>query len=124
MPKINSKSKNNLDYNFLDEDSSFTGNLFFEKPLCIKGRYSGKIEGNSVLKIDTHANVEANLDIQSLILVGKLVGNIIAKEKVTLKQGAQLIGNIRSSIIEIEEGVLFDGHSEMLSEPNANANES
>ena len=101
------------DYIVFQNNSSFRGNLEFSVPLKILGKYEGDIKGDEVLNIGEEAVVEANIDTVELIVFGKIVGNITAKEKVELKKGSQVIGNIRTPNLMMEEDVIFDGQCEM-----------
>ena len=103
-------------YVVFQEDSYFKGVLKFKMPLNIKGRFYGDIEGESVLLISRNSVVEANLNIKHLILEGKLTGNVVASDKVELRQGSSLTGNIKTLKLEISEGVVFDGQCEMQQE--------
>ena len=82
----------------------------------IKGCFFGDIEGEGLLLLEAQAQVKANLRVRHLILEGKLQGNAIATEKVELRSGAVLIGNIKTPVLEIGEGVLFEGQCEMPKE--------
>lgn len=96
-----------------EADSKFRGDLIFEKPLLILGRFEGSIKGGSYLEIGPSAYVESHIEADYIVLEGQVVGNLIAREKVELKEGSKLTGNIRSPKVEMEEGVVFDGQCEM-----------
>ena len=98
------------------KDSNFNGLLKFKSPLTIKGSFFGDIEGEGLLLLDAQAQVKASLRVRHLILEGRLQGNVIATEKVELRSGAVLIGNIKTPVLEIGEGVIFEGQCEMPKE--------
>ena len=105
--------KNKESITYFQEDSSFKGILNFVTPLCILGKYNGEIFGESTLQVGSKAVVEANISVKKLVLYGKIVGNIYASEKVELKLGSVLSGNIKTPNLEIDEGVIFEGQCEM-----------
>ncbi|MES0490693.1 MAG: polymer-forming cytoskeletal protein [Leptospirales bacterium] len=111
--KLNTK----LVYTNFHEKSSFNGILEFGKPLKISGKFTGEIRGNDVLLVDRSANIEAHIDVVHLVVLGKVVGNVIASKKVELKEGSSLIGNIRTPNLEIDDGVVFEGQCEMKQAP-------
>jgi len=111
--KLNTK----LVFTNFHEKSSFNGILEFGKPLKISGKFTGEIRGSDVLLVDRTANVEAHIDVDHLIVLGKVIGNVVAAKKVELKEGASLIGNIRTPNLEIDDGVVFEGQCEMKQIP-------
>lgn len=94
-------------------NSAFKGILHFSKPLRIFGRFEGEIYGKDLLEVGQSARIEANIETTHLIIYGHVIGNVHATEKVELKRGATLIGNIKSPQLEIEDGVVFEGMCEM-----------
>ena len=100
-------------FTVFQEDSNFNGLLKFKNPLLIKGKFFGDIEGDDLLFVHQQAEVKANLRVRHLILEGKLQGNVVATEKVELKPGSALVGNIKAPKLEISEGVIFEGQCEM-----------
>lgn len=93
--------------------SSFKGILQFAKPLRILGNYEGEIKGGELLEVGPEAKVTAHIEAAYVIVYGQVTGNVVATEKVELKQGAKLIGNIRAPKLEIDDGVIFEGQCEM-----------
>ncbi|MBE7446855.1 MAG: polymer-forming cytoskeletal protein [Planctomycetia bacterium] len=55
-------------------------------------------------------SIKANVKVKNAIIEGRMDGNIIASEKVELKERAQLIGDLKSRTLVIEEGVVFVGN--------------
>ncbi len=105
--------KKKKEFTQFQEKSYFNGILNFKNPLNILGKFNGKIQGETTLQIGSSALVEANISVKNLIVYGKVIGNVYAKEKVELKNGSSLIGNIKSTKLEIDEGVIFEGQCEM-----------
>lgn len=93
--------------------SAFKGILSFARPLRIFGKFEGEIKGTDSLEIAAQAKVTAHIEATYVIVYGHVTGNIVASEKVELKQGATLIGNIRAPKLEIDDGVIFEGQCEM-----------
>ena len=117
MPAKKGKDKEDqIEYTVFQKDAKLSGVLKFKKPLKIHGHFSGDIEGNSTLFLGSNSVLEANLKIRSLILEGKLTGNVVASEKAELRRGATLVGDIKVPKLEISEGVVFDGQCEMQTE--------
>ncbi len=95
------------------QGSAFKGILKFGKPLKILGKFEGEIKGSDMLEIGAQAKVQAHIEATYVVIFGHVTGNVVASEKVELKQGATLVGNIRSPKLEIDDGVIFEGQCEM-----------
>jgi len=93
--------------------SAFKGILQFANGLKILGNYEGEIQGGEYLEIGPQAKINAHIDAAYVVVYGHVTGNIVAAEKVELKQGATLVGNIRTPKLEIDDGVIFEGQCEM-----------
>jgi cytoskeletal protein CcmA (bactofilin family) len=93
--------------------SHFKGILEFGRPLKILGIFEGEIKGGDMLEVGAQGNVTAHIEAAYVVIYGKVTGNVVATEKVELKEGATLIGNIRAPKLEIDDGVIFEGQCEM-----------
>ena len=60
-----------------------------------------------------NAVVKGNIDVASVVVRGKVNGNIAAKEKIEIKAKAEMFGDIRAPKLVIEEGVTFVGKIEV-----------
>jgi cytoskeletal protein CcmA (bactofilin family) len=93
----------------LAEDIDFQGELYFEKPLMIKGRFKGEIKASGDLYIGQHATVEAQVEANIVSLRGTLRGNILARRRVELYDTACLDGDITAPDIVMMSGCTFNG---------------
>ena len=59
------------------------------------------------------AVVNGNINAQSVVVRGKVTGNIHAKEKIEIKAKTELFGDIRATKLTVEEGVTFVGKTEV-----------
>lgn len=113
MPPKKDKLNSKIDFTVFSEKSEFNGFLEFKKPLKICGKFEGEINGSALLLVDKNAEVKAHVDVPFLIVFGKIIGNIVASEKVELREGASVVGNIRTPNLEVADGVVFEGQCEM-----------
>ncbi|MDH5717884.1 MAG: polymer-forming cytoskeletal protein [Spirochaetia bacterium] len=111
MVKLEKRKK--IDFTEFQKNTSFRGSLEFSNPLRILGKFEGDITGTNILEIGNEAVIEAHIETTYLIVHGTVTGNVSASEKVELKHGARLIGNIRTPNLEIDDGVIFEGQCEM-----------
>lgn len=99
--------------NTLGSDVEIKGNLKFSGELTFEGKLEGEIQTDGVLNLGDSATVNGNINAQSVIVRGKVNGNITAKEKIEIKTKAELFGDIRASKLSVEEGVTFVGKTEV-----------
>ncbi len=97
----------------LDRGSEFEGTLSFEGTFRIGGVFRGHIYTNDILIIGEGARVEAEVEAGTLVINGEFVGNIKATSRVEIHQPAVFKGNIQSPSLMVDDGVVFEGTSQM-----------
>jgi cytoskeletal protein CcmA (bactofilin family) len=96
----------------LSEDVEFKGTLCFSSGLELNGRFEGEILAEGPLVIGESAVVKANIKAQSTVVIrGKLQGNIEAKDKVEIAARAQVYGDVIAPRFSLTEGAVFVGSS-------------
>ena len=99
--------------NVLSADVEIKGNLKFSGELTFEGKIDGEIQTDGTLNLGDSAVVNGNINAQTVVVRGKINGNIAAKEKIEIKTKAELFGDIRASKLSVEEGVTFVGKAEV-----------
>lgn len=99
--------------NVLSSDVEIKGNIKFSGELAFDGKLDGEIQTDGVLTLGDSAVVNGNINAQSVIVRGKVTGNITAKEKIEIKAKTELFGDIRATKLSVEEGVTFVGKTEV-----------
>ena len=99
--------------NILNSDVEITGTLKFNGELTFDGKLNGDIASEGTLNLGDNAIIKGNLNVNSVVLRGKINGNVTAKERIEIKAGTELFGDIRSAKLAIEEGVTFEGKTEV-----------
>ncbi|MGZ3693363.1 MAG: bactofilin family protein [Bdellovibrionota bacterium] len=97
----------------LDRGSEFDGTLSFEGAFRIGGVFRGKIFTDDVLIIGEGAQVDAEIEVGTLILSGEFKGSVKAKDRVEIHYPAIFRGNIQSPSLMVADGVVFEGVSQM-----------
>jgi cytoskeletal protein CcmA (bactofilin family) len=108
MDNMNTTSKN-----VLGSDVEIKGNIKFTGELAFDGKLDGEIHTDGTLHLGDSAVVNGNISAQTVIVRGKINGNITAKEKIEIKGKTELFGDIRATKLAIEEGVTFVGKTEV-----------
>src|SRR6058998_2890111 len=99
--------------NVLNSDVEIKGNLRFAGELTFEGKFEGEIQADGTLHLGDTAVVNGNVNVGTVIVRGKMNGNIIAKDKIEIKAKSELFGDIRGAKLVIEEGVTFVGKTEI-----------
>lgn len=97
----------------LDQGCSFEGRLTFEGTVRIGGEFKGEIFTNDTLVINRGAEIEAQIEADTVIISGKVVGNIFARRRVVMHPPAMFKGTVTTPSLRIDEGVVFEGASYM-----------
>ena len=106
-------SSNNAGKNVLSSDVEIKGNLKFSGELTFEGKLDGEVQTDGTLSLGDTAVINGNIHAQSVVVRGKVTGNVNAKEKIEIKAKAELFGDIRATKLIIEEGVTFVGKTEV-----------
>lgn len=99
--------------NVLNSDVAVKGSLKFTDDLLVDGIVEGEISSQGVLTIGQNAHVTAEINTSSVVIHGKLHGNINVTDRVEMKSTAEVIGDVKAATIAIEAGAVFVGRSEV-----------
>src|SRR6266480_98346 len=99
--------------NVLNSDVELKGTLKFTGELTFDGKLEGDINSDGSLNLGDNAVVKGNINVNTVVMRGKVNGNVSAKEKVDIKSKTELFGDVRAPKLVIEEGVTFVGKSEV-----------
>jgi cytoskeletal protein CcmA (bactofilin family) len=94
----------------LGPDATFKGELTFEKGMRLMGRVEGKIQSPGRLHVAREAKVQADVEAGSIIVEGEVKGNLVASDRIELKQTARYEGDLRATKLTVDEGAIFNGH--------------
>ena len=90
------------------------GELNGSEDLTIEGHVEGKIElKDHVLTIGPNGRIKAQVLAKSVIVLGEVNGNVTATEKVDIRDGGSVDGDIISPRVAIAEGAHFRGTVDM-----------
>lgn len=78
----------------------------------------GKVEGNISLRghrltVGRTAQLDSEINAREVVVYGNAAGNLRARERVEIKKDGQVIGDITTTRISIEDGAYFKGHIEI-----------
>ncbi len=98
---------------FVGKGVEFKGVISYSGTVRIDGYLDGEIHTDGVLLIGDEAVIQAKVTAGTIVCKGKITGDIAAKERVKLRAPAVFNGSMKTPMLSIEDGVLFNGGLEM-----------
>ena len=98
---------------FVGKGVEFKGTITYSGTIRIDGYLDGEIHTDGVLLIGEEAVVQAKITAGTIVCKGKVTGDVVAKECVKLRAPAVINGSVKTPVLSMEDGVLFNGALEM-----------
>lgn len=98
---------------FVGKGVEFKGTISYSGTVRIDGYLDGEIHTDGVLLIGEEAVLQAKITAGTVVCKGKITGDIIVKEQVKLRAPAVVNGSVKTPLLSMEDGVLFNGSLEM-----------
>ena len=98
---------------FVGKGVEFKGTISYSGTVRIDGNLDGEIHTDGVLLIGDEAVIQAKVTAGTIVCKGKITGDIAAKERVKLRAPAVFNGSMKTPVLSMEDGVLFNGGLEM-----------
>jgi len=110
MPKIEEGVKLS---GFIDKETGVNGDMRFKDSFRIDGKFKGKILSGTALIIGETGVVDADVQVKTVSVNGRLKGSIVAKGKVEILSKGRVDGSITCAKLIIEDGAFFQGSCQM-----------
>lgn len=104
----------------LGEATRLNGRLVFSGTMRVDGNVDGEIVSeqqkgtHSTLIVGEKARINGDIRVDTVINSGKIVGNVTASNRVAIHDPGQLIGDVETSELTVEDGVIFNGRCNMV----------
>ena len=96
------------------------GELNGSEDLTIEGHVEGTIQlREHVLTIGPNGKIKAQVFAKSVIVLGEVMGNVTATDKVDIRDNGSVDGDIVSPRVAIAEGAHFRGSVDMQRKPES-----
>ncbi|MGC6466281.1 MAG: bactofilin family protein [Akkermansiaceae bacterium] len=99
--------------NILSNDVHINGSVLFTNDLLVDGRIEGKITSDGALTVAENATIKAEVKTKSIVIYGKVHGNVSCTERVDIKASAEMVGDVKAGTLSVEPGAIFVGKSEV-----------
>lgn len=85
------------------------GEVTSDEELYLDGDLDGKLHLRNRLTIGPNSKVNANIKATEIVVFGTIKGNVESESRVSLRNGASIVGDIKTAGIVIEDGAYFKG---------------
>jgi len=89
------------------------GDISGSDPLTVHGTIKGTLQVDDVVTIATSGLVEADIESAAIEVAGVVEGNVTASDKIDIKAGGRLVGDVRAPRVLIADGAAFKGNINM-----------
>lgn len=93
----------------IGETMRIKGEVFSKEDLQIDGEVQGKLESESRLTVGPKGKADASIKAAEVVVGGMIKGNVEAVQRIVLRKGANLVGDVKTAGIVIEDGAYFKG---------------
>jgi cytoskeletal protein CcmA (bactofilin family) len=105
--------------NNLSKDVEIKGSIKFVNEFVFDGNLEGEITSvDGVLTVGENADVRGEVKSKTVIVKGKVHGNITVQERCELHSRSQLIGDLKAARLLIDDGSTLVGKSEVTTNKN------
>ena len=98
----------------LDPNIEINGDINVSANLIVYGKINGNVISTETINTAKDSIINGNLIAKEAVISGTLKVDLEVSGKVVLTEGSNLLGNLKASIIVIEEGAKFDGMCQMI----------
>ncbi len=101
---------------FLGKGTEFDGKLMFGGSVRVDGNFKGEVSGSGAFIVGDVANIEADILVDSLLVSGRVCGSIEVRKKVEIYSTGRILGSIKTPVLVVQEGAVFEGNCQMVNE--------
>lgn len=98
---------------FVGRGVEFKGTISYRGTVRIDGSLEGEIRTDGTLLIGEDAVIQAKVSAGTIVCKGKISGDVVAKECMKLRAPAVMTGSVKTPMLSMEDGVVFNGGLEM-----------
>lgn len=98
----------------IGEGTTLRGHFDLNGLLRIDGTFYGRVKTNGKVLVGKNGVAECEIVAATIVIGGKVKGDIFATERVCLLSTGELIGNIQTPRLVVEEGVIFQGKCQII----------
>ena len=108
------RSKATGSTSLLSKKVKIEGDIQGDEDLHVEGHFKGSIKINGSIFVGQTGVIEADIEADNVIIQGQIKGNVLARRQLEIQPLGQLTGDCKAASIDIKEGAIFEGRSNML----------
>ena len=97
----------------IGQQTRVEGDVYFSGGLHVDGHIKGNINAasgsNSVLTVSEHGSIEGDVQVPTIILNGKVTGDVRSDDRIELAAKAEVAGDVFYNLIEMAMGAAVNG---------------
>jgi len=113
------KEKSTDSTSLLSKNVKIEGEIQGPENLHVEGYIKGAVILSGDIFIGNTGIVEADIEAKNIIIQGEVSGNVKAHKQLEIHPTGKLIGDCTAASIDIKEGAVFEGRSNMFKSPAA-----
>ena len=98
----------------LSKNVKIDGDILGPENLHVEGYIKGSIKLSGDIFVGNTGIVEADLEAKNIVIQGEVAGNVMAHKQLQIHPSGKLIGDCTAASIDIKEGAVFEGRSNMI----------
>ena len=92
---------------------TLTGHVSFDSAVKIEGHINGELFSASTVTVALMGELSGTLEADVFDVYGKVNGELRARNKIILRNGAEVVAKVISPKLEIEEGAYLEGECQI-----------
>ena len=105
--------------NIISSDVEIKGTVTFGADLIADGRIEGEILSSGTLIVGHNGKIDGDIAAGNVMIHGHVNGNVTAEEMVELRDDCELLGDLSSPRVIIDDGATFVGRANINPLPKA-----
>jgi cytoskeletal protein CcmA (bactofilin family) len=98
----------------LSRNVKIEGEIHGPENLHVEGFIKGSIKLDGDIFVGNTGMVEADVEAKNVVIQGEVSGNVLARQQLEIHPTGKLIGDCTAASIDIKEGAVFEGRSNMI----------
>ena len=101
------------------DDVEINGSVKTIGGVKLGGKINGDLTSGGDVLVEKTAAIKGNVTVNSVVVLGQIKGNIVARERIELKGAARVAGDIKAKRLVVEDGVSLAGKTEITPSESA-----
>ena len=121
-PRATPGSTGSQSASVIGRSMSLKGELSGKEDLVVEGQFEGTIDvAEHTVTVGAQGQVKSEIRARHVVVHGSVTGKIAAREKIDIRRTGNVVGDLVSAGVAIEDGAYFKGSIEILREGRTEA---